>query len=163
ETVEGTSYDAMVAHQQAVAAIVAQDPNVEAFMSSIGSGPGASSANQGRVLIRLKPRPGRRLSADEVIRELQPKLARVPGIRAYTDQYWVILGLLPEFQRDLSALQNLYVAGKGGGLVPLGAVAHIASSVGPLSVSHMGQIPAVAISFNLQPGTSLGEAVGAVQ
>ncbi len=82
ETAEGTSFESMMAHQQAVAAIVAADPNVQDFMSTAGGG-GVSSSNQGRMFLRLKPRGERKLSADEVIRELQPKLAKVPGIRCY--------------------------------------------------------------------------------
>jgi HAE1 family hydrophobic/amphiphilic exporter-1 len=50
-----------------------------------------------------------------------------------------------------------------GTLVPLGSVAKLTPSVGPLSVNHMGQIPAVTVSFNLRPGVSLGTAVGEVQ
>jgi HAE1 family hydrophobic/amphiphilic exporter-1 len=262
ETAEGTSFDAMVAHQRQVAEIIAADPNVEASMSSVGAGGQSSSVNQGRVLLRLKPRNQRELSADDVIRELQPKLARVPGIRVYLqnppsisvggrssksqyqftlqtsdisqlydasnqllarlqdvpelqdvtsdlqiknpqvaveidrdrasalgvtandieqtlydaygsrqvstiytadDQYWVILELKPEFQRDPTALSSLYVASKSGELVPLGSVAHMSPDVGPLSVNHQGQTPAVTISFNLRPGVALGAAVDAVQ
>ena len=73
----------MAEHQQAVARIIGADPNVDAYMSSIGaSGPNAT-ANSGRVFVRLKPRSERTLSADEVIEELRPKLAQVPGIRAF--------------------------------------------------------------------------------
>jgi HAE1 family hydrophobic/amphiphilic exporter-1 len=79
EALEGSSFDAMVAHQQQVAAIVAADPNVDHFMSSVGGG----TMNQGRISIRLRPRNERRLSADEVARELGPKLAAIPGIRTY--------------------------------------------------------------------------------
>ena len=85
ETAEGTAFESMVEHQKAVAAIVQQDPNVMDFMSTAGGG-GGSSTNQGRFFIRLKPRNQRKLSADEVIRELGPKLARVPGIRVLPDQ-----------------------------------------------------------------------------
>jgi HAE1 family hydrophobic/amphiphilic exporter-1 len=83
ETAEGTSFESMVRHQQAVAAVIAQDPNVESYMSSAGGGGGGGGANSGRLFIRLKPRSQRRLSADEVIRGLQPRLARIPGVRAY--------------------------------------------------------------------------------
>jgi HAE1 family hydrophobic/amphiphilic exporter-1 len=79
ETIEGSSYDAMVQHQQQVAAVLAADPNVDHFMSSVGGG----TMNQGRVTIRLKPRAQRRLDADGVARELAPKLAAVTGIRTY--------------------------------------------------------------------------------
>jgi HAE1 family hydrophobic/amphiphilic exporter-1 len=81
ETAEGTSYDNMLRHQQELAAIVAQDPNVETFMSSVGGGRG--TVNQGRFFIHLKPRSERKLSADEVIQELGQKLAVVPGTKVY--------------------------------------------------------------------------------
>ncbi len=80
EAAEGTSYRAMFEHQQALASVVQQDPNVEAFMSNAG---GRGGGNNGRMFIRLKPRDQRRLTADEVIQELRPKLAAVPGVRAY--------------------------------------------------------------------------------
>jgi HAE1 family hydrophobic/amphiphilic exporter-1 len=67
-----------VRHQQQVAAVLAQDPNIDHFMSSVGGG----TMNQGRLSIRLKPR-GERLSAEAVVRELQPKLAAIPGIRTF--------------------------------------------------------------------------------
>jgi len=79
ETIEGSSYEAMASHQQQVAAVLAADPNVDHFMSSVGGG----TMNQGRVTIRLKPRNQRRLDADGVARELAPKLATIPGIRTY--------------------------------------------------------------------------------
>ena len=79
ETIEGSSFDAMVSHQQQVAAVLSADPNVDHFMSSVGGG----TMNQGRVTIRLKPRNQRRLDADGVARELAPKLATIPGIRTY--------------------------------------------------------------------------------
>ena len=262
ETAEGTSFEAMSRHQQEIAAIVAKDPGIESFTSIVGGGGGASSTNQGRMIIKLKPRGDREHSADDIIKGLQPKLSRVPGIRVYlqnppvinvggrvsksqyqfslqspdldvlyggvndlverlshlpelqdvtsdlqianpevqvaidrdraaalgvsaqqieealydafgsrqvstiftdTDQYWVIMELKPEFQRDITALQNLYIGTGSGGLVPLGAVARLSPAVGPLSVNHMGQIPAVTVSFNLRPGTSLGGAVTEVQ
>jgi HAE1 family hydrophobic/amphiphilic exporter-1 len=79
ETIEGSSFDAMVAHQQQVAEVVGADPNVDHYMSSVGGG----TMNQGRISLRLKPRSQRRLNADEVARELAPKLATIPGIRTY--------------------------------------------------------------------------------
>jgi hydrophobic/amphiphilic exporter-1 (mainly G- bacteria), HAE1 family len=82
EAAQGISFEDMVRHQQAVAAIVAQDPNVESFMSSCGQR-GASGFNNGVIFMHLKPRSERALSADEVIAELRPKLAQVPGIRVY--------------------------------------------------------------------------------
>ncbi len=78
ETLEGSSFDAMVQHQQQVSAVLSHDLNIEHFMSSVGGG----TMNQGRLSIRLKPR-AERLSAEEVVRGLQPKLAAIPGIRTF--------------------------------------------------------------------------------
>ena len=262
EAAQGISFEDMARHQQALAAIVREDPNVGATMSSIGaSGPNAA-ANTGRIFMRLKPRSERKLSADQVIEELRGKLARVPGIRAFVqnpppiriggqltkslyqltlqspdtdelyryapiledklramgglqdvtsdlqirnpqvsvqidrdratalglsaqqvedalytaygarwvstiyapnNEYRVIVELAPEYQRERSALALLYVRSAGGALVPLEAVSDVGRSTGPLTVNHLGQLPAVTVSFNLRPGTSLGEAVAAVE
>ena len=264
ETVEGTSFEDMSAHQQQVAALILKNPDVAAFMSAVGSGGPGGVSNQGRVIMRLKPRPERRdhKSADEIIRQLQPKLNTIPGIRVYlqnpppiriggrlskalyqftlqspdidalyqgatalesklrnapelenvtsdlliknpqvnvqidrdhaaalgvtpeqieqalydaygsrqvstiytpNNQYWVILELLPQYQRDIAALQQLQVHSKTGALVPLSAVASLTPAVGPLTVTHAGQIPAVTISFDVRQGVALGQAVDAVQ
>ena len=256
EAAEGTSYDAMVQHQVQVNAILRNDPNVADFMSSLGGG------NQGRVTIRLKARGERKLDADGVIRELAPKLARVPGMQvflqnppairiggrsskamyqftlqstdidalyegagqlqtrlrdvpllqnvtsdlqiknpqlhididrdraaalgvsvdalenalynAYGDrqvstiltpnnQYYVIMGMKPQYQRDPNALNMLYIHSVSGPLVPLGAMTHATTTVGPLSVNHSGQLPSVTISFDTKQGVSLSQAVAEVQ
>ncbi|MGB7212134.1 MAG: efflux RND transporter permease subunit [Gemmatimonadales bacterium] len=260
ETAEGTSYSAMWDHQREAAAIVAQDPNVQDFMSAIGGGRG--TVNQGRIFMHLRPRNERALSADQIARELTGKLASIPGLRVYiqnpppiniggklskslyqftltgsdisalyqsatdletkmhalpglvdvtsdlqiknpqvsvtidrdraayygidatavenalydaygarqvstiytpTNQYWVVLELLPQFQRDLTALNMLYLTGRNGDPVPFASLATVTPSVGPLSVSHAGQLPAVTISFNLAPNVALGDAVNEVQ
>jgi HAE1 family hydrophobic/amphiphilic exporter-1 len=81
ECAQGISYDDMVRHQKAVAAIIAADPNIDAFMSSAGGRGGIGSANTGVVFMRLKPRgAGREIGVDEVIQGLRKKLGRVPGI-----------------------------------------------------------------------------------
>ncbi len=255
ETAQGTSFTDMKLHQEAIAAIIAKDPNVDGFMSSIGVGTGT---NTGRLFMRLKPRSERKLSADEIIQELRPKLAKVPGIRVFlknipsiqiggtsskslyqftlqgqntnelyrsatdfetrlrelpelqdvtsdlqisnpqvhveinrdklaalgltvlqvedalgyaygsrqissiyapTNQYQVILELDPVYQGDPAALGMLYINSKTGGLVPLETIATISKTIGPLAVNHLGQLPAVTISFNLRPGVALGDAM----
>lgn len=262
EAAQGISFDDMVSHQRQLAKIVAQDPNIDAFMSAVGSGGASSSSNTGRMMMRLKPRDQRKLSADEIMAELKPKLATVPGIRMYlqnlpairiggrltksqyqftlqspdkdelyrssialeekmrtlpqlqdvtsdlqikspqvnvqidrdkasalgvsveqiedalyyaygsrqvttiyapNNQYQVILELAEQYQRDPSALAMLYVQAANGKLVPLNTVASITKGLGPLTVNHQGQLPAVTISFNLKPGVALGDAVPAVE
>jgi HAE1 family hydrophobic/amphiphilic exporter-1 len=262
ETAEGTSYEAMVQHQQAAAAIVAEDPNVDGFMSSVGAGGRISTVNQGRFFIHLKPRDERDMSADEVAQSLSRKLAAVPGMRVFiqnppviniggrsskseyqftltssdlealyqgagalerrmqeipgltdvtsdlqirnpevrveiardraaalgidvnqiesalynaygarqvstiytpNDQYWVVMELLPQYQRDLSAMNLLHITGREGVSVPLGSLAKVTPATGPLTVNHSGQVPSVTLSFNLEQGTSLGTAVERVQ
>jgi hydrophobic/amphiphilic exporter-1 (mainly G- bacteria), HAE1 family len=83
EAVEGTSFDAMVKHQQALAAVVKQDRDVDGFMSSAGGGGGSRGSNSGSLFIRLKPRAERTSTADQIVERLRPKLAQIPGIRAY--------------------------------------------------------------------------------
>ncbi|MEH1969856.1 efflux RND transporter permease subunit [Nostoc sp.] len=80
---EDISFDEMVKHQQAVAAIAYRDPNVDSINSSVGAGGPNASANAGRILIELKPRHERRLNADEIVQELRPKLSGVPGIKVF--------------------------------------------------------------------------------
>ena len=87
---------------------------------------------------------------------------QVSTIYAPVNQYWVIMEVLPEYQRDPSALSQLYVRSTSGKLVPLRAVAKITRGAGPLTVNHFGQLPSVTISFNLAPGISLGPAVNDV-
>ncbi len=88
---------------------------------------------------------------------------QVSTIYAPNNQYRVIVELEPRYQRDASALSMLYIRSTTGKLVPLNAVARLTPSVGPLTVNHLGQLPAVTVSFNLEPGTSLGEAVTRVR
>jgi HAE1 family hydrophobic/amphiphilic exporter-1 len=80
---EDISFDEMVKHQQAVAAIARRDPNIAAFNSSVGGGGGNNSANSGRLFISLKPREERKLNADGVVQELRPKLSGIPGIKVF--------------------------------------------------------------------------------
>jgi HAE1 family hydrophobic/amphiphilic exporter-1 len=256
---EGISFESMREHQIAAAAVVAQDPNIDAFMSSVG---GFSSSNQGMLMMRLKPRSERDLNPDEVIQQLRPKLAQIPGLNVFlqnppplslgstmsqsqyqftlqgtdtgqlyraaqemterirgikglqdvtsdllirnpevnvaidrdkasalgvsvqriesalaaayasgqvstiyapNNTYQVILELLPEHQASPAALASLHVRSSGGALVPLAAMTSVTQGIGPASMNHLGQIPAVTISFNLAPGMALGTAVKQVQ
>jgi HAE1 family hydrophobic/amphiphilic exporter-1 len=71
--------------------------------------------------------------------------------------------VLPQYQADIKALGTLYVRSTQGPMVPLSSVATFNHTIGPVTVNHSGQIPAVNISFNLAPGESLGPAVKAVE
>lgn len=260
EAAEGTSFEDLVKHQKALAEIVRQDPDVEAFMSSAGAR-GSSGANSGRFFIRLKDRDQRSASAEQIIQRLRPKLAQVPGIRAFlqvpppiriggqltkgqyqfslqspdtgelyryapimqekmrqlpglqdvntdlqlknpqvlveidrdrasalgisaqqielalscaygtrqistiylpTNTYQVILELDPRYQRNPEDVPLLYIRSSDGKLVPIRSVTRLTQNLGPLSVNHVGQLPAVTLSFNLAPGYALGDAVNAI-
>ena len=82
---------------------------------------------------------------------------QVSTIYTPNNEYWVVMELLPQYQRDLSALDLLYVRSNTGALVPLSAVANISQTTGPQSVNHSGQLPSVTLSFNLRPGVALGD------
>ncbi|WP_301103282.1 efflux RND transporter permease subunit [Propionivibrio sp.] len=83
EGAQDASFASMVEHQRAVAAIVAADPNIRSFMSSAGAAGSRPTSNTGALNMILKPRSERSLSPDEIIQQLRPKLAAVPGIKVY--------------------------------------------------------------------------------
>jgi len=88
---------------------------------------------------------------------------QVSQIYAANNQYQVILQVAPEFQKDPAAMSLLYVRSNSGKLIPIDSVARMKPAVGPFSVSHYGQLPAVTVSFNLKPGFALGDAVTEIQ
>jgi hydrophobic/amphiphilic exporter-1 (mainly G- bacteria), HAE1 family len=87
---------------------------------------------------------------------------QISTIYAPNNEYDVIMELEPRYQMDPAALQWLYVRASNGQLVPLDSLATLTRSLGPLTINHSGQLPAVTISFNLKPGAALGDAVAAV-
>ena len=88
---------------------------------------------------------------------------QVSTIYAPNDEYWVVMELEDKYQRDPAALSMLYIRSSTGALVPLNAVATLTTTLGPLTVNHLGQFPAVTVSFNLPPGAAIGDAVSAVE
>ncbi|HEV2488563.1 MAG TPA: efflux RND transporter permease subunit [Candidatus Acidoferrales bacterium] len=88
---------------------------------------------------------------------------QVSTIYAPNNEYWVIMELQPQYERDPQMLSYLYIRSTTGRLVPLNAVASLTTSLGPLTVNHTGQLPSVTISFNLKPGVALGDAVTEIQ
>jgi len=83
EASQDVSVQAMSEHSLAVAKVIKEDPNVADVNAAIGAVGSSPSLNSGRLFIQLKPRDQRKLSADEVIQELRPKMARIPGINSY--------------------------------------------------------------------------------
>src|SRR5207247_2723249 len=83
----------------------------------------------------------------------------VSTIYAPTNQYRVMLDLLPEYQARPDALSLIYMKSDDGKLVPLDTLARVSQTAGPLTIHHLGQLPSVTISFNLKPGVALGDAV----
>ncbi|HXY18526.1 MAG TPA: efflux RND transporter permease subunit [Gemmatimonadales bacterium] len=259
EAAEGVSFDALSQRQQQVAALIAQDPDVLAVTSAVGT---TAASNQGQLAIDLRPIGRRHRSADRIARDLAQRALAVPDITVFvenppaisigglaskslyqftlqggdmaaldaaaralegrmrqipsltdvtsdllisnpqvtvdidrehagqlgvsateientlydafgqrqvstiytpTNEYWVVLELLPQFQRDAASLGSLWVRSANGPTVPLSAVASFRTGVGPVTVNHAGQLPSVTISFNLAPGVSLGSALRAVQ
>ena len=78
-------------------------------------------------------------------------------------QYKILLEVDPLYQSDVSGLARVSFKTPAGALVPLDAVVRTRQDVGPQTVNHSGELPAVAISFNLRPGVSLGEAVAKIR
>ncbi len=88
---------------------------------------------------------------------------QVSNIYQGINQYHVVLEVLPQFQRTPETLGNIYAASSGGKLIPLNAFAHFEPSNSALTVNHQGIFPAITLSFNLEPGASLGPAVEKIQ
>jgi len=105
------------------------------------------------------------VTADQIENALYDAYGQRQVSTIYTDvnEYWVVMEVEPPYQLDPAALSLLYVRASSGKLVPLNAVAKLSRGMGPMSISHLGQLPAVMISFNLAPGVSLGTAVEQVQ
>ncbi len=85
EAAQDISFDAMASKQREAANIIRADPNVETVMAFIGPSSSSGSSqtmNLGRILVKLKPRD-QRLSADEIIQLLRPKVSSIPGLKVY--------------------------------------------------------------------------------
>ena len=90
----------------------------------------------------------------------------ISTIYTQSNQYRVILEADPALQRALSTLSSFYLpssSSSSNGQVPLSAIVHVQQRLGPLLITHLGQFPATAISFNAAPGASLGAAVAAIE
>ena len=104
------------------------------------------------------------ISATQLQTALQAAYSQqqITTIYAPNNQYRVLMELEPEYQQDPASLSLLYIRSSDNQLVPLRTVSMLSQSMGPLSVNHLGQLPAVTLSFNTRPGVSLGTAMDAV-
>jgi HAE1 family hydrophobic/amphiphilic exporter-1 len=80
-----------------------------------------------------------------------------------SNEYRVITEVEPQYQRTPEALSKLYIRSANGQLITLDTVAKLERTVGPLTINHWGQLPAVTVSFNLAPGVALGDAANAIE
>ncbi len=105
------------------------------------------------------------ISADQIETALGAAYGaqQISTIYTPSNQYWVILEVDPQYQMDPTALGLLYVRSTSGKLVPMDSFATLTPGLGPLTVNHLSQLPAVTISFNTKPGVSLSDAVSQVQ
>jgi HAE1 family hydrophobic/amphiphilic exporter-1 len=263
EAEQGVATADMFRYVRAVGEGAARDPNVAAYYANAGGGGamGGGGGSSGRLQLRLVPREERTLSADEVMAQLRPRMATIPGIQVYlqnpppiriggmmtraqyqytlqgpntaelyaaaqrfeaelrrtpglidvqtdlllkkpmldveidrdraaalrltvdqiesalstaystrfvsniytpSNQYQVIMEAARDYQDDPNDLSMLYLRSGNGVLIPLDTVTRRKTSIGAQSISHYGQLPAVTLSFNLAPGTSLGQALAAI-
>ncbi|MDE2343823.1 MAG: MdtB/MuxB family multidrug efflux RND transporter permease subunit [Betaproteobacteria bacterium] len=86
----------------------------------------------------------------------------VSTIFTQSNQYRVVLEVLPEFRQNPRQLESIYVTGTGNAQVPLSQLVRVSERTGPLSINHLGQFPAATVSFNLAQNISLGQAVDAI-
>src|SRR5438270_1169908 len=258
---ENVSFASMADRQQKLAKVILEDPDVASLSSFIGIDGTNTTQNSGRIQINLKPHEDRSDTASDIIRRLQPELAKVEGITLYMqpvqdltvedrvsrtqfqysledadanelndwsnrilaklrtlpelrdvasdqqnggvkadlvidrdtaarfgilpqniddtlydafgqrqvstiftqlNQYHVVLEVGQQFQDDPSDLSSIYIKSSTGQQVPLSTFSHFVTSPAPLAINHQGQFPVVTISFNLEPGESLGKATKAI-
>ena len=88
---------------------------------------------------------------------------QVSNIYTPLNQYHVILEVSPQYQQNPDALKSIFVKGANGSQVPLSTITSFSAATTPLAVNHQGFFPAVTLSFNLAPGTALGDAVTTIQ
>ncbi|HEY4000347.1 MAG TPA: efflux RND transporter permease subunit, partial [Candidatus Xenobia bacterium] len=88
---------------------------------------------------------------------------QVGQIYTDSDEFQLLMEVQPKFYKEPNMLGHLYLSGSGGRMVPLSAIAHFSTTVQPLQINHVGQLPSVTMSFNLAPGASLGTVEDQIQ
>jgi HAE1 family hydrophobic/amphiphilic exporter-1 len=164
EGAQDASFASMVAHQRAVAAIIAEDPNIRSFMSTVGATNTRPTSNSGFISMMLKPHDERSLTPDEIIQQLRPKLAAVPGIKVYMQNPPVIrIGgqvTAAQYQYTLQStdLSELYQWTETllGRIRPLPGFIDVTSNLSNLS-------PVVSLDINRDKLATLGLSFGQVE
>ncbi|MGA8026669.1 MAG: efflux RND transporter permease subunit [Bryobacteraceae bacterium] len=87
---------------------------------------------------------------------------KVTTIQTSSNEYDVILEVLPQYQRNPAALKDLYIRSAQGKMIPLSAVSDLKQTVAPLGVNHIGQLPAVNFQFDVAPGVALSQATSLI-
>jgi len=153
-----TLYDWAGRFEQAVRA--ARLPDGRPLFADVGSDLDISSPN---VVITIDRNKAATLGVSAESIQAALNLAygsqQISTIYTPNNQYQVIAEVMKQYRSDRSALEKLYVRASSGQLVPLGALSTVRNDVGPLTVNHSGQLPAVTVSFNLPPDVSLGTAI----
>jgi multidrug efflux pump len=105
------------------------------------------------------------ISSQLIDNTLYDAFGQRPVSTMYTslNQYHVVMEAAPRYWQSPEILKKIYVISPGAGAVPLSAFARFAPEVAALAVTHQGLFPAVTLSFNLQPGVALGDAVSRIQ
>jgi hydrophobic/amphiphilic exporter-1 (mainly G- bacteria), HAE1 family len=88
---------------------------------------------------------------------------QVSTIYTNVDSYQVIMEVAPQDKQDESAFNNIYVRSSNGALVPISSFTTVERTIGPTAINHVGQLQAVTVSFNLAPGTALGDATAKIE
>src|SRR5439155_981712 len=158
EAPQDISFPAMKERQEALLKVLAEDPNIDHFISFINQG------NTGNVEVDRDSAARLGITPQLIDDTLYDAFGQRQVATIYTqlNQYRVVLEVKPEFQASPAALQKLYLRADSGQQVPLGALAKVTQSQTVLSVNHQGQFPAVTLSFNVAPGIALGQAVNAI-
>ncbi len=90
--------------------------------------------------------------------------SQVSTIYTQTNEYWVVMESLPQYERDENSLRELYIQSpRTKQVVPLTSIARLQRTVGPLEIDHSGQLPSVTISFNVASDVALSDAVSLVE
>jgi HAE1 family hydrophobic/amphiphilic exporter-1 len=88
---------------------------------------------------------------------------QISTVYTSSNEYPVLLEVEPKYQHDINGLKQLQILANNGQLIPITTFANFSKSVGPLSINHLNQQPAVTLSFNLKPGLSLSEAINKIK